>query len=48
VLVSVRRKKPEYSGHFVCHTAHLQRRTGSARTSLGQIFENISLISEPN
>jgi hypothetical protein len=25
------------SGHYVCHAARLQRRTGSARTSLGPI-----------
>jgi hypothetical protein len=30
-------KNNEFSGHFVCHSAHLQRRTGSARTSLGPI-----------
>jgi hypothetical protein len=28
-------KGGELSGHFVCHAAHLQCRTGSARTSLG-------------
>jgi hypothetical protein len=28
-------KNNEFSGHFVCHAARLQRRTGSARTSLG-------------
>jgi hypothetical protein len=22
-------------GHYVCHAAHLQRRTGSARTTIG-------------
>jgi hypothetical protein len=30
-----REKNKEFSGHYVCHTPRLQRRTGSARTSLG-------------
>ena len=34
-----REKNNEFSGHFVCHAARLQRRTGSACTSLGPIFE---------
>jgi hypothetical protein len=32
-----KKKKNEFSGHFVCHAARLQRCTGSARTSLGPI-----------
>jgi hypothetical protein len=30
-------KNNEFSGHFVCNAAHLQRRMGSERTSLGPI-----------
>jgi hypothetical protein len=33
-----RKEKNEFSGHYVCHAAHLQQRTGSARTSLGPIM----------
>ena len=29
------KKNNEFSGHYVCHAARLQRRTGSAFTSLG-------------
>ena len=33
-------KNNEFSGHYVCHAARLQRHMGSARTSLGPIFDD--------
>jgi hypothetical protein len=39
----VEKKNNELSGHFVCHAARLQHRTGRARTSLAQ-FSSLSII----
>jgi hypothetical protein len=42
-----RRRKKEFSGHFVCNAAHLQCRTGSARTSLGPIPDPTDQVQLP-
>jgi hypothetical protein len=35
----IREKNNEFSGHYVCLAARLQRHPGSARASLGQIMK---------
>ena len=34
-------EKNKFSGHYVCHEAHLHHRMDSARTSLGPIFTTL-------
>jgi hypothetical protein len=40
------KKINEFSGHYVCHVARLQRCTGSARTSLDQHFRRTVIVLE--